>query len=89
MDRVENILRSGVEGYVIHLQLPEATSPAFAGIEALHRKNAVAEFYVPCSAFNCFMGEVNASGTEVVLVETKRRDLEDFFLALVKGDFGT
>jgi hypothetical protein len=32
------------------------------------------------------MGEVNRTGANVVLVETKRRDLEDFFLALVKND---
>lgn len=86
LDRVENILRSGVEGYVIHLQQPEAASLSFAGIEALRRTNSVSEFYVPCSAFNGFMGEVNSSGTRVVLVETKRRDLEDFFLSLVRTD---
>ncbi|MDD2308778.1 MAG: ABC transporter ATP-binding protein [Desulfuromonadaceae bacterium] len=84
LDRVENILRSGVEGYVIHLQLPVTASLSFAGIEALRRTNLVAEFYVPCNAFNAFMGEVNRTGTDVVLVETKRRDLEDFFLSLVR-----
>jgi len=85
VDRVENILRSGVEGYVIHLQLPEDASLTFAGIEALRRTNTISEFYVPCSSFNCFMGDVNASGVDVVLVETKRRDLEDFFLSLVRS----
>jgi len=89
LDRVENILRSGVEGYVVHLQLPEATSLSFAGIEALRRTNSVSEFYVPCSAFNGFMGEVNRTGTNVILVETKRRDLEDFFLSLVKNDLAS
>jgi ABC-2 type transport system ATP-binding protein len=89
VDRVENILRSGVEGYVIHLQTPEAESPSFAGIEALRRTNLVSEFYVPCSAFNGFMGEVNRTGTVVLLVETKRRDLEDFFLSLVRNGQNT
>lgn len=83
LDRVENILRSGVEGYVVHLQLPEVESHSFAGGDLLRRANSVSEYYVPCSAFNAFMGEVNSTGTEVVLVETKRRDLEDFFLSLV------
>jgi ABC-2 type transport system ATP-binding protein len=86
LDRVENILRSGVEGYLVHLQLPEPESFTFAGITALRRTNSVSEFYVPCNAFNAFMGEVNTTGTEVALVETKRRDLEDFFLALVKNN---
>jgi ABC-2 type transport system ATP-binding protein len=88
LDRVENILRSGVEGYLVHLQIPEEAPHSFAGIEALRRKNSVSEFYVPCIAFNGFMGEVNSSGTEVVLVETKRRNLEDFFLALVNSNNG-
>ena len=83
VDRVENILRSGVEGYLVHLQLPDALSKSYAGIEALRRTGSVSEFYVPCNAFNAFMGEVNKAGTEVALVETKRRDLEDFFLSLV------
>jgi ABC-2 type transport system ATP-binding protein len=83
IDRVENILRSGLEGYIVHLRMMEADHGSFAGIEALRRVGTIAEFYVPCSAFNAFMGAVNASGKEVVLVETKRRDLEDFFLSLV------
>ena len=86
LDRVENILRSGVEGYVIHVRMPDTESLSFAGIEALRCTNLVAEFYVPRSEFNSFMGEVNRTGTDVVLVETKRRDLEDFFLSLVKGE---
>jgi hypothetical protein len=68
--------------------MPEAESPSFAGIEVLRGTNSISEYYVPCSAFNGFMGEVNRTGTEVVLVETKRRDLEDFFLALVKHNPG-
>ena len=83
VDRVENIMRSGVEGYLVHLQLPDADCRTCAGIEPLRRAGSTSEFYVSCSAFNAFMGEVNASGAEVVLVETKRRDLEDFFLSLV------
>jgi ABC-2 type transport system ATP-binding protein len=89
VDRVENILRSGVEGYVIHLRMPEAELTSFAGLEAHRGANSVSEFYVPCSAFNGFMGEVNRTGMDVVLVETKRRNLEDFFLSLVKSDQGT
>ena len=84
IDRVENILRSGLEGYLVHLQLLEADSGSFAGLEAVRRTGTISEFYVPCKAFNAFMGEVNRHGFEVVLVETRRRDLEDFFLSLVR-----
>ncbi|OGR26734.1 MAG: ABC transporter ATP-binding protein [Desulfuromonadales bacterium GWD2_54_10] len=88
VDRVENILRRGVEGYLVHLQLPDAGSGSYAGLEAVRRTGSVSEFYVPCNAFNAFMGEVNKAGTEVALVETKRRDLEDFFLSLVNRKQG-
>lgn len=84
LDRVENILRSGVEGYVVHLRLRETGSRSFAGLVALRCNGSISEFYVPCGLFKAFMGEVSASDTEVVLVETKRRDLEDFFLSLVR-----
>ena len=83
VDRVENIMRSGVEGYLVHLRLEDGAGRNFAGIEPLRTAGSTSEFYVSCSAFNAFMGEVNASGTEVALVETRRRDLEDFFLSLV------
>lgn len=85
LDSVENILRSGVEGYQVHLRIPEAEPGLFAGVEAVRRGGSTAEFYVTCDAFNGFMGEVNRAGREVVLVETKRRDLEDFFLSIVNG----
>ena len=83
VDRVENIMRSGVEGYLVHLRFQDSASRNFAGIEPLRTAGSTSEFYVSCSAFNAFMGEVNAAGVEVALVETKRRDLEDFFLSLV------
>lgn len=85
VDRVENVLRSGVEGYLVHLKLNVADSESFAGFKAIRRTGLVSEFYVPCNSFNDFMGNVNSSNLEVVLVETRRRDLEDFFLALVSS----
>jgi ABC-2 type transport system ATP-binding protein len=85
LDRVENVMRRGVEGYLIHLQLTELEARPFAGISVVRCSGSVAEYYVPCAAFNAFMGEVNASGSTVVLVETKRRDLQDFFLSLVRS----
>ena len=88
VDRVENILRSGVEGYVIHIRLPNGSATDFAGTAPLRKTGEVSEYYLPRDNFNRFMGEVNTAGVEVVLVETKRRDLEDFFLALVKKEQG-
>jgi len=89
VDRVENILKSGVEGYLVHLKLTGNNSESFAGSPAIRHIGPVSEFYVPNDAFNAFMGSVNSSGIEVVLVETKRRNLEDFFLSLVKSGQST
>jgi len=86
LDRVENIMKSGVQGYLVHLQTGDADKGQISGITALRRTGPVSEFYVPCGGFNSFMGEVNRSGLEVLLVETRRRDLEDFFLSLVSSD---
>lgn len=85
IDRVENILKNGMEGYIVHLQMSENDSDSFAGIQSVRRTDTVSEYYVPCSLFNAFMGAVNSAGKEVILVETKRRDLEDFFLSLVSS----
>jgi len=84
VDSVENILRSGVEGYIVHLKLPEVDTQSVAGFEPLRKIGVISEFYVPCDAFSSFMGDVHSSQLEVVLVETKRRDLEDFFLSLTR-----
>lgn len=85
LDTVENILRNGLEGYLVRLQLPEEEGASFAGIQVIRRAGGVSEFHVPCCEFNAFMGAVNTSGREVVLVEPMRRDLEDFFLSLVRA----
>ena len=84
VDRVETILRSGVEGYQVHLRTPVGQPTAVvAGIAPDRSNGPLAEYAVPCTRFNAFMEAVNAAGIDVALVETKRRDLEDFFLSLV------
>jgi len=86
VDSVENILRSGVEGYLVHLKAPEGDPVVFAGVQAVRRTGPIAEYYVPRELFNKFMGEINRMEQEVVLVETKRRDLENFFLSIVNDN---
>ena len=86
VDSVENILCSGVEGYLVHLKAPEGDPVVFAGVQAVRQTGPVAEYYVPRELFNQFMGEVNSMKGEVVLVETKRRDLENFFLSIVNDN---
>ena len=85
VERVETILRSGVEGYQIHLRTTGGGHVVFAGLMPVRCNGSLAEYTVPSERFNTFMGEVNAAGVEVALVETRRRDLEDFFLSLVQS----
>ena len=89
LDRVENILRSGVEGYAVYLKDLDGGLKYFAGSESVHHNGQIAEFYLPCAEFNGFMGEVNRAGVEVALVEAKRKNLQDFFLELVKNSQGS
>jgi ABC-2 type transport system ATP-binding protein len=85
-EKVENILRNGVEGYLVHLNLKESGLYVLEGFKAQRTNGFVSEFYVPSDKFNSFMGAVNSSGIEVALVETKRSNLEDFFLSLVHSE---
>lgn len=85
LDTVENVLRQGVEGYLVQLRVNADGEAALAGFTPLRRQDATVEYYVNREEFNRFMSQVSGLGIEVTLVETKRRDLEDFFLSLVQG----
>jgi ABC-2 type transport system ATP-binding protein len=82
-DKVETILKRGVEGYIVQLRVSDSPENMINGFEPLHFKSPYVEYYVSSREFNGFMSQVSALGIEVTLVETKRRDLEDFFLSLV------
>ncbi len=85
LDHVENILKQGVQGYLVHLRMEGDDNKELSGFKAIRQTGSVSEFYVTCSSFNAFMAEVHNRKLEVVLIETKRRDLEDFFLSLVSS----
>lgn len=82
LDSVENILRSGVEGY--NVQVKGGGDLSTHGFAHPESQGELREFYVPKDRFNDFVALVAASEGKIDLIETKRKDLEEFFLEIVK-----
>lgn len=82
LDSVENILRSGVEGY--NVQVKGGCDLASHGFPHLESQGEMREFSVPKDLFNDFVALVAANGGKIDLIETRRKDLEEFFLEIVK-----
>jgi ABC-2 type transport system ATP-binding protein len=87
LDSVENILRSGLEGYCVQIRSDLGRLDAFDRFTVLRKHEPFVEFMVPAARFNEFMALVGQHSAEVMFVETKRKDLEAFFLEIVeKGE---
>lgn len=84
LDSVEHILRSGVEGY--NVQVKGGGGLSLEGIVLLMDQGNMREFFVPKEYFNDFVAKIAAGRGKVELIETKRKDLEEFFLEIVKRD---
>lgn len=79
---VEDLLENGIEGYFVQaVGCPES---AYAGLEASEKGRGIKEIYVPRQQFKQFMERLSLAGGDVELIEPKRKDLEAFFLDLVK-----
>ena len=82
LDRVENVLRSGIEGYTVEVSgCPE---PQFGDFDRLSVKGELKTYYVPKERFNSFVALVGSTSGKIELIETRRKDLERFFLEIVK-----
>jgi ABC-2 type transport system ATP-binding protein len=68
VDTVENILRTGVEGYYIKLAYPNGTYE---------------EIYVEKNGLTKYIAEIAANEGTIELIEPKRKDVEAFFLDIV------
>jgi len=71
VDRVDAIMSRGIVGYQVRLQDTDGT---------------VLDEEVPKELLDRFLAEQVACGREIVLVEPRRKNLEDFFLSLVHGE---
>jgi ABC-2 type transport system ATP-binding protein len=84
LDSVENIVRKGIEGYIVQTKLGQGSHDALEGFDIKRKNEASVEYFVPVAGFNRFMTLAGQNAVEVTLVETKRKDLEDFFLEIVE-----
>jgi ABC-2 type transport system ATP-binding protein len=82
LDTVENIMRSGILGYTV--QVSGTADLSVGGCTLSEAKGALYEYDVPKDGFNDFIATVASKGGKVELIETKRKDLEEFFLEIVK-----
>jgi ABC-2 type transport system ATP-binding protein len=84
LDTVENILRSGVVGYTV--QVKGGGGLAQHGFVHLEGQGEMREYAVPKDRFNDFVALVAAVGGKIDLIETRRKDLEEFFLEIVSRE---
>jgi ABC-2 type transport system ATP-binding protein len=71
VERVETIMKAGVLGYTLSFRTRGAETAS--------------ERYVQKEVLSQAMREIEAAGSEITLIEPKRKSLEDFFLDMVKG----
>ncbi|KAA0895260.1 ABC transporter ATP-binding protein [Oryzomonas rubra] len=83
LDSVENIVRQGIEGYIVQTRLSRGNHEALGGFSVVRTNETFIEYFVPVAGFNEFMALAGQHSVEVTLVETKRKDLESFFLEIV------
>ncbi|KAB0666892.1 ABC transporter ATP-binding protein [Oryzomonas japonica] len=83
LDSVENIVRQGIEGYMVQTRLSRGNHEALGGFAVARTNETFIEYFVPVAGFNEFMALAGQHSVEVTLVETKRKDLESFFLEIV------
>jgi ABC-2 type transport system ATP-binding protein len=79
---IEQVLEQGVEGYAV--QVAGCPAERLAPFACREKTHGVLEVYVPRAEFSDFSRRLDAAGGEVRLIETRRKDLEAFFLEIVE-----
>jgi len=79
---VSELLRDGVDGYFC--RVVGGDQNLLKRFSAVSGSGDVYEVFVPHADYNTFAAELLASGGLFDLVEPRRRDIEDYFLALVE-----
>lgn len=83
---VGDLLREGVDGYFCRVRgMATATLDLF---EVIATGGGVCEIFVPRIRFDDFAGKVLEAGGSFDLIEPRRRDMEEYFLALVRSAKG-
>jgi ABC-2 type transport system ATP-binding protein len=71
VERVDSILTEGIVGYHLQARTPGSAEQRDLDVTKAELPNVIAEMH--------------ASGKEIILIEPKRKNLEAFFLDIVKG----
>jgi len=80
---VSDLLREGVEGYFCRVRgLAASTLDSLGGIDC---GEGVCEVFVPRDHYDAFAAELLSSGGSFDLIEPRRRDVEKYFLNLVRN----
>jgi ABC-2 type transport system ATP-binding protein len=82
--QVSDLLEKGIEGYVV--QLSGECEKLLESFAMNTGTNNPRELFVPRSDLNRFMVAVANEGAEVLLMEPRRRNLEQFFLEIVQRE---
>ncbi|MDO9081452.1 MAG: ABC transporter ATP-binding protein [Desulfuromonadales bacterium] len=83
---VGELLREGVDGYFCRVRGISAES--FQSYEGTTCGDGVCELFVPRDRFDIFATDLVNSGGSFDLIEPRRRDVEDYFLDLVRSRGG-
>ncbi len=84
LESVENILEKGIEGYKVKISTSNGTT-LFEGFSFERINERKVEYYVPRVQFRQFMKAVVETECEVEFIEPVRKDIEQFFLAIVEN----
>lgn len=71
VERVDTIMLQGIMGYQVRLKTPDG---------------AVQDHELPKSGLDSFLAAETARGNEIILVEPRRKNLEDLFLSMANND---
>jgi ABC-2 type transport system ATP-binding protein len=82
--QVSDLLEKGIEGYDV--QLAGGSEQLCQGFDTSIQASGVRELFVPRGDLNHFMAKVARDGGEILLMEPRRRNLEQFFLDIVQRE---
>jgi ABC-2 type transport system ATP-binding protein len=83
---VSDLLDKGIEGYT--LQLRNCPDNALEGVDVINTSAEIREVFIPRSELIEFTSRIANAGGEIMLVEPRRRNLEQFFLDVVHRETG-
>lgn len=87
VDKVERIMRNGIEGYVVQINDTKGMAHMVTDFSFTEISSGLYEVYVERDRFQEFIDKINRIGLSIELIEQRRKGLEAFFLDVVsKGN---